>query len=809
MSLHSTNPDLQLATRDLDGTRWGKNKVAGAGSLTQQIAVGGDHRKERIKKLFEKSELSASAYDTAWVAMVPSPAPPAVSPEKPIFPGCLTWILENQHNDGSWSLHSVHGVRDQTLMKDALSSTLACILALKRWGTGDHHVHSALAFMERNSGSLLDSSLQAPIGFDVVFPSMVQTLTQDYSLNLPLDVDAMIRNRDVALTGVDRTVGRDAYLAYILEGIGGFQGQGNAMRFQRKNGSILNSPSATAAAVIHGHGGDALSLGYLRSVLRTTTAGSNAAAAVHPHEIQARLCLIDTVESLGIDRHFREEIELALDEIHRRWRQGEEEIFLDATTCAMAFRILRLNGYPVSSDVFNRFTEDRFWNETLEGYLKDGRAVLELHRAARIATCLHDDEASTILGSQQLWTAHFLKQLALDHCRDVTNHSPAQKKKLNNYVTQVNDVVRYPFHADLDILVHKRNAEQYCPDNTRILKSSFSCAAFGGQDFQKLAVEDFNSRQSLHRKEVQHLMQWLKGKKLDDDSMLAKVKTRYCHFHGSTTFTEPELSHARILLCKHAVLVCVVDAVFDIDGTHEEQLNIVDLLERWDVNGPKAEFCSKRVETIYWAIHGAICESVEKAFPTQGRSVMDHVVELWVDIVKGMLQEAEWCRTNTIPTLEEYMETSSITLGVAAFLLPAIYSAGHKLEDDVVRGPQYQRLFLLTTTIGRLLNDVRGFEREAEEGNVNAVSLRIMRRGMDMEEAVEEVENQITTLTRQMMRLTTGEDNCGEVPKAVRLMFWRAVKGFFFFYMKEDLYHASTKLVKVVESVMNEPISIA
>ncbi|CAI0557567.1 unnamed protein product [Linum tenue] len=342
--------------------------------------------------------------------MVPSPA---VSPEKPIFPGCLAWILENQHDDGSWGLqYSVHGGRDPTLMKDALSSTLACILALKRWDTGDHHVRSALAFMERNSGSLLDSSLQAPIGFDVVFPSMVQTCTQDFRLNLPLDgahVDAMIRNRDVALTGADRTVGRDAYLAYVSEGIGGFQGlaRGNAMRFQRKNGSILNSPSATAAAVIHGHD-DALSLGYLRSVLRTTTAGI---PAVHPHEIQARLCLIDTVESLGIDRHFREEIELALDEIHRCWRQGEEEIFLDATTCAMAFRMLRLNGYPVSSEV-------RFWSDTLEGYLKDERAVLELHKAARI-TCLHDGEAS-ILGRQQLWTAQFLKQLALDHhhCRD-------------------------------------------------------------------------------------------------------------------------------------------------------------------------------------------------------------------------------------------------------------------------------------------------------------------------------------------------------------------------------------------------------
>lgn len=38
-----------------------------------------------------------------------------------------------------------------------------------------------------------------------------------------------------------------------------------------------------------------------------------------------------------------------MNEKNRYWLQGEEDIFLDPTTCAMAFRILRLNGYDVSS----------------------------------------------------------------------------------------------------------------------------------------------------------------------------------------------------------------------------------------------------------------------------------------------------------------------------------------------------------------------------------------------------------------------------------------------------------------------------
>jgi len=71
-----------------------------------------------------------SAYDTAWVAMVPAPAR-AGSPPAPQYPGCVDWVLQSQRrDDGSW------GPGDPSLRKDALSSTLACVLALTTWGVG-------------------------------------------------------------------------------------------------------------------------------------------------------------------------------------------------------------------------------------------------------------------------------------------------------------------------------------------------------------------------------------------------------------------------------------------------------------------------------------------------------------------------------------------------------------------------------------------------------------------------------------------------------------------------------------------------
>ncbi|CAN1297574.1 Ent-kaur-16-ene synthase, chloroplastic [Linum perenne] len=736
--------------------------------------------------------------------MIPAPS----SSQEPYFSSCLNWILENQHTDGSWGLPIEK--RDSSMMKDSLSSTLASVLALKKWGVGDRHVSNALRFMERNSGSLTDPAQETSIGFDVIFPAMIQTCAQDFNLNLPLNqsnVDVLVRNRDSALNSATllQSEGSNAYLAYISEGIGNSLDRHweTAKKFQRKNGSLFNSPSATAAAFIHLR--DADSLRYLRSVVDVTYRNS---AAVYPNGIYYRLCLIDEIESLGIDRLFRDEIKLALDEIYNFWQLGDEEIFLDSTTCAMAFRILRLNRYPVSPgtnfefnlvDVFNRFTEDRFWNDTMEGYLKDERAVLELHKASQV---IYPDES--ILEHQQSWTSQFLaKQHESSSQKHVNNRSKASK-----YIsTQVNNVLENPFKEDLERLTHRRNIEQYCTDNTRTMKSSFSCSSFGNEDFLRLATEDFNFCQSLHQKELGQLMSWLKVYKLDD-MRLAKVKMGYCYFSAAATYFDPELSHARISWAKHSLLTSLIDDFYDIFGTAEEHVNLLEHFERWDVNGPRGEFCSEEVKTFYWALHIAICETVENAYACQGRSIMDHVVELWVDVLRTMLEEAEWSRTNTLPSLDEYMRNGYISFALGPIVLPSLYMVGPQLSEEVAKGPEVHRLFKLMSTCGRLLNDCRSFQREAEEGISNAVSLRMSQGIETAEEAIEEIKELIDEQTKELLMLVLDERDVSRVPKECRELFWKMNKVLHLVYKKEDTYN-SMKLVQVAESVIKEPISLS
>ncbi|KAK9939820.1 hypothetical protein M0R45_016504 [Rubus argutus] len=71
----------------------------------------------------EDGEISISAYDTAWVALVED----VNGTGFPQFPSSLEWIANNQLEDGSWGYKEIFSVHDRII------STLACVIALKSW----------------------------------------------------------------------------------------------------------------------------------------------------------------------------------------------------------------------------------------------------------------------------------------------------------------------------------------------------------------------------------------------------------------------------------------------------------------------------------------------------------------------------------------------------------------------------------------------------------------------------------------------------------------------------------------------------
>uniref|UniRef100_A0A1J3J1K3 ent-kaurene synthase n=2 Tax=Noccaea caerulescens TaxID=107243 RepID=A0A1J3J1K3_NOCCA len=750
---------------------------------TRTNNVSFEQTKEKIRKMLDKVELSVSAYDTSWVAMVPSPS----SQNAPLFPQCVNWLLENQHEDGSWG---VNYHKHQSLNKDMLSSTLACILALKKWGTGERQISKGLQFIELNSASVTDETIEKPAGFDIIFPGMIE-YARDLNLVIPLGsevVDALLQKRDLDLTSESFSKGKEAFLVYVLEGTRKIKDWDLIVKYQRKNGSLFDSPATTAAAFTQFRNDGCLR--YLSSLLQKFEA---AVPTVYPFDQYARLSIIDTLESLGIDRDFKNEIRSTLDETYRCWLRGDEEICLDLATCALAFRLLHSHGHDVSYDPLKPFAEESGFSDTLEGYLKNTTSVLELFKASQ--SYPHE----SALKEQCSWTKQYL-EMELSNWPITSVQEEYLKKK-------VEDALSFPSYASLERLDHRRNLlSGSCVESTRVMKTSYRFPNDFSSDILKLAVGDFNFCQSIHGEEMKRLDRWIVENRLQE-LKFARQKLAYCYFSGAATLFSPELSDARISWAKGGVLTTVVDDFFDVGGSKEEMENLIDLVEKWDLNSVP-DYCSEQVKIIFSVLRDTILETGEKAFIYQGRTVTHHIVKIWLDLLKSMLREAEWSSDKLTPSLEDYMENAYISFALGPIVLPATYLIGPPLAEKTVESSEYNQLYKLMSTMGRLLNDVQGFKRESAEGKLNAVSLHMIHQqdNRSKDEVVESIKDIAERNRRELQKLVL-EEKRSVVPRECKEAFLKMSKVLNLFYRKDDGF-TSNDLMTVVKSVIYEPVTL-
>lgn len=76
------------------------------------------------------------------------------------------------------------------------------------------------------------------------------------------------------------------------------------------------------------------------------------------------------------------------------------------------------------------------------------------------------------------------------------------------------------------------------------------------------------------------LCRWIVESKLDKLDF-ARQKLAYCYFSSAATLYSPELSDARISWAKNGVLTTVVDDFFDVGSSEEEQVNLIQLMEKY------------------------------------------------------------------------------------------------------------------------------------------------------------------------------------------------------------------------------------
>nr|AFJ67801.1 zingiberene synthase-like protein [Solanum habrochaites]AFJ67806.1 zingiberene synthase-like protein [Solanum habrochaites]AFJ67807.1 zingiberene synthase-like protein [Solanum habrochaites] len=730
---------------------------------------GFEDARDRIRESFGKVELSPSSYDTAWVAMVPSKH----SLNEPCFPQCLDWIIENQREDGSWGLNPSHPL----LLKDSLSSTLACLLALTKWRVGDEQIKRGLGFIETQSWAIDNKDQISPLGFEIIFPSMIKSAEK-------LNLNLAINKRDSTIKrALQNEFTRN--IEYMSEGFGELCDWKEIMKLhQRQNGSLFDSPATTAAALIY-HQHDKKCYEYLNSILQQH---KNWVPTMYPTKIHSLLCLVDTLQNLGVHRHFKSEIKKALDEIYRLWQQKNEEIFSNVTHCAMVFRLLRISYYDVSSDELAEFVDEEHFFATSGKYTSHVE-ILELHKASQLAI---DHEKDDILDKINNWTRTFMEQKLLN----------------NGFIDRMSkkevELALRNFYIISDLAENRRYIKSYEENNFKILKAAYRSPNINNKDLFIFSIRDFELCQAQHQEELQQLKRWFEDCRLDQLG-LSEQFISASYLCAIPIVPGPELSDARLVYAKYVMLLTIVDDHFESFASTDECLNIIELVERWD-DYASVGYKSERVKVLFSMFYKSIEEIATIAEIKQGRSVKNHLINLWLKVMKLMLMErVEWCSGKTIPRIEEYLYVSSITFGSRLIPLTTQYFLGIKISKDLLESDEIYGLCNFTGIVLRLLNDLQDSKREQKEGSINLVTL--LMKSISEEEAIMKMKEILEMKRRELFKMVLVQKKGSQLPQLCKEIFWRTCKWAHFTYSQTDRYRFPEEMENHIDEVFYKPLN--
>ncbi len=288
------------------------------------------------------------AYDTAWAAAVPE----SNSSNKPMFPGSMLWLITNQHEDGSWGAEIDYSY-------DRLISTLASIIALKKTHKTDKFkplIRAGEEYIWFNIQRLRTDPRET-VGFELLFPALM-TEAEKLDLNLPYREKFFepLKEKKLNLIISELITSHNTTVTFSLEFLGDFASERLLRRAQNINGSISNSPSATAFMLTKMYNEDAYN--YLTKVLNYNSGSS---MTLYPFDIFETAWIIEYFQKakIPIQNHYLPMIE----ELSTLWTDRGISMskfydFQDLDDTATVFSLLNNTNHDVDPKVIEVYEND-------------------------------------------------------------------------------------------------------------------------------------------------------------------------------------------------------------------------------------------------------------------------------------------------------------------------------------------------------------------------------------------------------------------------------------------------------------------
>lgn len=211
--------------------------------------------------------MSSSIYDTAWLSMVEKP----VHSGDWLFPQCFEFILRHQLENGAWESYAT--------TVDGILNTAASLLALKR-----HHKFcpdtNDLEMRASKATAALDGMLQTwdvsssdQVGFEILVVKHLELLElEGVHFEFPGSKELkQVKEAKMAKLPASIIESAPSTIYHSLEAMIGHVNFDRIKIWQEANGSMLGSPSSTAAYLMNSSIWDQDSEQYLKDVVQFGT----------------------------------------------------------------------------------------------------------------------------------------------------------------------------------------------------------------------------------------------------------------------------------------------------------------------------------------------------------------------------------------------------------------------------------------------------------------------------------------------------------------------------------------------------------
>jgi halimadienyl-diphosphate synthase len=317
---------------------------------------------QKLLKEIGPGRMSSTAYDTAWVARLGEV-------DQDLSNQAMEWLSENQLPDGSW------GAKDIFYYHDRVISTLAAMIALTQRGRRTHdklQIEKGLFALEHiTSGAtqgLASDPNGATVGFEMIVPTLVAEaeklgIIKQQGERILGRLSSMRTLKLSKLAG--RKINRYVTPAFSAE-MAGLDGQHmlDIENLQEANGSIGQSPSATAYYVSSVRNGDPLGINYIRQAI----GNDKGAPDLFPFDVYERAWVLWNLGLVGAwSRDTRSLMTPHLEYLKNSWKTGSgigfsaEYSIPDGDDTIITYELLKKNKYEIDIESVLNFEESEYF----------------------------------------------------------------------------------------------------------------------------------------------------------------------------------------------------------------------------------------------------------------------------------------------------------------------------------------------------------------------------------------------------------------------------------------------------------------